>query len=79
MARFENSLMTYLACFSKTQRKRHSDVYYYITQNDVYNKINDVTNVSVYSRLKYDYINFFLQATLGLLLKLAFKIWCHFV
>ena len=50
-----------------------------MTQNDVYHKINDVTNVHVYSRLKQDYINFFLQATFGLLLKLAFKIWCHFV
>ena len=50
-----------------------------MTQNDVYHKIDDVTNVHVYSRLKQDYINFFLQATFGLLLKLAFKIWCHFV
>ena len=49
------------------------------TQNDVYHKINDVTNVPVYSRLKQDYINFFLQATFGLFLKLAFKIWCHLV
>ena len=31
------------------------------------------------SRLKQHYINFFLQATLGLLLKLASKSWCHFV
>ena len=64
--------------FSKTQRKRHSDVHYYFT-NDVYHKINDVTNVPLYSRLKQDYINFILQATFGLLLKLASKIWCHFV
>ena len=35
--------------------------------------MNDVTKVPVYSRLKQDYINFFLQATFGLLLKLAFK------
>ena len=34
--------------------------------------------MTVYSRLKQDYINFFLQATLGLLLKLASKIWRHF-
>ena len=33
----------------------------------------------VYSRLKQGYINFFLIATFGLLLKLASKIWCHFV
>ena len=33
----------------------------------------------VYSRLKQNYINFFLQATLGLLLKIASKICCHFV
>ena len=33
----------------------------------------------LYSRLKQDYINFFLQATLSLYLKLASKIWCHFV
>ena len=31
----------------------------------------------VYSRLEQDYINFFIQATFGLLLKLASKIWCH--
>ena len=50
-----------------------------MTQNDVYHKINDVTNVPVYSRINQDYLNFFLQATLGLLLKLASRIWCHFV
>ena len=32
--------------------------------NDVYHKINDVTNVPVCSRLKQDFINFFLQGTL---------------
>ena len=42
-------------------------------------KNNDVTNVPDYSRSKQDYINFFLQATFGLLLKLASKIWYHFV
>ena len=47
--------------------------------NDVYHKINNVTNVPVYSRLKQDYINFFQQATLSMYLKLASKIWCHFV
>ena len=47
--------------------------------NDVYHRINDVTNVPVYSRLKQDYINFFLQATLSMYLKLASKIWCYFV
>ena len=30
-------------------------------------------------RLKQDYINFFLQATFGFLLKRASKILCHFV
>ena len=30
-----------------------------MTKNDVYHKINDVTNVPVYSRMKMDYINFF--------------------
>ena len=45
----------------------------------VHRKINDVTNVPVYSRLKQDYISLFLQTTSGLLLKLAFKIWCLFV
>ena len=50
-----------------------------MTQNDVYHKLNDVTNVPFYSRLKQGYINVFLQASFGLLLKLAFKIWCHFV
>ena len=33
----------------------------------------------VYSDLKQDYINFLLQATLSMYLKLASKIWCHFV
>ena len=42
---------------------------------NVYHKINDVTNVPVYSRLKQEHINFFLQATLRLILKLASKIW----
>ena len=50
-----------------------------MTQNDVYHKINDVTNVPVYSRLKQDFINVFLQETLSVSLKLASKIWCHFV
>ena len=50
-----------------------------LSQNEVYHKINDVTNVPVYSRLKQDCINFFLQATSSLHLKLASKIWCHFV
>ena len=36
-------------------------------------------NVPVYWGLKQNYINFILQATFGLLLKLATKIWCHFV
>ena len=47
--------------------------------NDVYHKINDVTNVPVYSRLKQEYTKNFLQATLSMYLKLASKIWCHFV
>ena len=33
----------------------------------------------VYSRYNQDYIKFFLQATLGSLLKLASKIWFNFV
>ena len=41
--------------------------------------MNDVTNVPVYSRLKQDYTNFFLQATFSMYIKLASKIWCHFV
>ena len=45
----------------------------------MHHEINDVTNVPVHSELKQDYINFFMQATFGLLLKLASKIWCHFV
>ena len=47
--------------------------------NDVYHNINDVTNVPVCLRLKQDYIKFFLQTTLGLLLKLTSKIWFHLV
>ena len=43
------------------------------TQNDVYHKINDVTNVPVYSRLKQDYIILYCkqlcQCTLNLHLK----------
>ena len=83
MTRFENSLMTYLACFQQNAKKTtqqcsllHNQ---WITQNDVYHKINDVIKVPVYSRLKQDYLNFILQATFELLLKLASKIWCHFV
>ena len=75
----QTPLMTYLACFQQNAKKttqRCSLVHHqYITQNDVYHIINDVTNVSVYSRLKHDYIDVFLQATFGLLLKLASKIW----
>ena len=37
--------------------------------NDVKDEINDVTTVPVCSKLKQDYIKFFVQATLGLLLK----------
>ena len=49
-------------------RKENGTVMFIITSpgdnsNDVYNKINDVTNVYAYSRLKQDYINFLLQAT----------------
>ena len=50
-----------------------------ITQNGIYHKIIDVTNMPVYSRLKQDYINFLLNANLLMYLKLASKIWCHFV
>ena len=42
-------------------------------------KSNDVINVPIYLRLKQDYINIFLQATLRTLLNFASKIWCHFV
>ena len=61
------------------KRKENDAAMFIITSpveisNDVYHKINDVTNVPVYSRLKQDYKNFFLQATFGLLLKLASKI-----
>ena len=52
--RFENSLMTYLTCFQQNAKKKtqrclllHQQQ---ITQNDVDHKINDVTNVPVYSR-----------------------------
>ena len=69
MACYKNSLMTYLPCFQQNAKKmtqRCSLLHHQlITQNDDYHKINDVTNVHVYSRLKQDYINFFLQATFG--------------
>ena len=75
MEYFENFLMTYLACFQHNAKKttqRFSLLHHQkITQNDVYHKINAVTNVPVYSGLKQDYINLFMQATFGLLLKLA--------
>ena len=75
--------MAYLACCqlnAKQTTQRCSLLHHqWITQNDVYHEINDVTNVPVYSGLKQNYINFILQATFGLLLKLASKIWCHFV
>ena len=83
MARFENSLITYLACFQQNANKmtqRCSLLHHqWITQNEVYHEINDVTNVPVCLRLKQAYINFFLQATFGLLLKLVSQILCHFV
>ena len=75
--------MAYLACFKQNTKKEDTAMlllyHQWITQNDVYHKINDVTNVPVYSRLKQDYINFFLQATVHMYLKLASKIWCHYV
>ena len=75
--------MAYLTCFQQNAKKmtqRCSLLHQQqITQNDVDHKINDVTNVPVYSSKKHDYIKFFLQATLGLLLRLAAKIWCHLV
>ena len=59
--------MTYQACFNQNANKKTQRCsllhHLEITQNDVYHKINDVTNVPVYSGLKKDYINFFLQAT----------------
>ena len=36
-------------------------------------------NMTVYLRLKHYYINFSLQATLALYLKVAAKMWCLFV
>ena len=75
--------MTYLAGFQQNAKKttqRCSLLHQqWITQNDVYLKIDDVTNVPVYSRFKQDYIDFILQVSFGLLLILASKIWCHFV
>ena len=75
--------MAYLTCFQQNAKKKtqrwsllHQQQ---INQNDVDHKINDVTNVPVFSSKKQDYIKFFLQATLGLLLRFAAKIWCHFV
>ena len=75
--------MTYQACLKQNAKKKTQRClllhHQYITQNDVYHKINDVTNVPVYSKLKQDYIIFFLKATLSMYLKLASKILCHFV
>ena len=54
MVRFENSLMTYLTCFQQNAKKETQQCsllhQQQITQNDVDHKINDVTNVPVYSR-----------------------------
>ena len=55
------------------KRKENDKAMFIVTSSvdnssDVYHKINDVTNVPVYSRLKQDNINFFLQATFELLL-----------
>ena len=36
-------------------------------------------NVPDYSKSKHDYINFIPQATFSTYLKLASRIWCHFV
>ena len=76
--------MTYYACFKQIAKKKKTHRcsllhHQQIIQNDVYHKIYDVTNVPVYSRLKQDYIYLFLQATLSMNLKLASKIWCHFI
>ena len=75
--------MTYLAGFQQNAKKTTQQCsllhHQWITQNDVYLKIDDVTNVPVYSRFKQDYIDFILQVSSGLLLNLASKIWCHFV
>ena len=83
MVRFENFLMTYLTGFKQNAKKKtpRSSLLHHqeITQNDVYHKINDVTNVPVSSRLKQDFINFFMQETLSMYLKAASKIWFHFV
>ena len=40
-------------------------------------KINNVTAVPAYFRIKQDYINFVMQATLRMLPKLSSKIWCN--
>ena len=69
--------MTYLECFQQTTKKTTQGCsllhHQSITQNDDDHKLHDVTNVPVYSRLKQEYIIFFLQATLGLFLNLYLK------
>ena len=75
--------MIYKGCFKQNAKKKTQRcsllLHQWITQNDVYHKINDVTNVPVYARLKLSSINFFLQATLSMFHKLASKICYHFV
>ena len=64
--------MAYLAYFqqnAKNKLQRCSSWHQQITQNDVYSKIDDVTNLSVYLRFKQDYINFFTQAAARMLQK----------
>ena len=46
--------MTYFACFQQNAKKKTQ-----ICSLLHHHKINDVTNVPVYSRLKQDYIKFF--------------------
>ena len=57
--------MTYLAYFQEKFKEKDTAMFIFTSQhaqvdysNNVYNNINDVTNVPVYSRLKQDYINF---------------------
>ena len=73
--------MTYLAYFQQNAKNKILRCSLLlnkkITKNDVYYKINEVTNVPAYSRLKQDCMKLFLQASLRMLLKLASKIWCQ--
>ena len=53
--------MAYLACFKQNRKIKDTAMFIIASpvdnKNDVYHKINDVTNVPVYSRLKQDYMS----------------------